>query len=145
MFSRTLSSCLVVSLALVCTGCAGSTEPEPPFDMSTLTQYERRLVESCEGKRTCMEIRLYKFRFAERYRATKRPVFQLKFRHQYPTMSEEEIEVLVNDEVEEGLKEALEQERKRIFDRPVMAPTVRSPSVNCTSSRIGNSTYTNCY
>ena len=104
MFIRTLISCFAVSLALAYTGCAGSESPiesESPIDMNTLTQSERRFVESCGEKPTCVKVRLYQFRFAQQYRAAKLPVFQLKFRHQYPTMSEEEIVVLVNDAVEE--------------------------------------------
>lgn len=70
------------------------------------------------------------------YRATKRSVFRLKFRHQYPTMSEEEIEVLVNDAVDEGLREEAP---------PSFGGAVISPPVSCTSSRIGSYTYTDCY
>ena len=70
------------------------------------------------------------------YIAAKRPVFQLKFRHQYPTMSEEEIEVLVNDALKDGLRVAGEQEMQRLFG---------GPPISCTSSRIGSSTYTDCY
>ena len=78
--------------------------------------------------------------FREQYIAAKRPVFQLKFRHQYPTMSEEEIEVLVNDALKEGLREAGEQERRRLFGGSLM----RHP-VTRTSSQMGNYTYTDCY
>jgi hypothetical protein len=89
----------------------------------------------------------------QQYIATKRPVFRLKFRHQYPTMSEEEIEVLVDDALEEGLREAGEQDRQRGFQRlfpePVTPPPVTisppiNPSVNCTSSKVGTYIYTNC-
>lgn len=84
---------------------------------------------------------LTKFAVAKRkerlqYRATKGSVFRLKFRHQYPTMSEEEIEILVNDAVEEGLR----KEAPPSFGGPVM-----SPPISCTSSRIGSYTYTDCY
>lgn len=84
-------------------------------------------------------------RFAQQYRAAKRPVFRLKFRHQYPTMSEEEIEVLIDDAVEEGLRDAMQKEGQRLFGGPVMGPPVISPSISCTSSQIGSSTYTDCY
>ncbi len=33
----------------------------------------------------------------EQYIAAKRPVLRLRFRHECPTMSEEEIDILVND------------------------------------------------
>ena len=108
--------------------------------MNTLTQGERRFLESCGEKPYCKEIRLYQFRFAKQYRSAKKPVFRLRFRHQYPTMSDEEIEVLVKDAVEEGLREALELERQRLFGEPVMRPPV-----SCTSSQMGNYTYTDCY
>jgi hypothetical protein len=70
------------------------------------------------------------------YIAAKRPVLRLKFRHQYPTMSKEEIEVLVDDAIEEGLQ----QESERLGGGPVMRPPV-----TCTSSTIGSSIYTDCY
>lgn len=72
----------------------------------------------------------------QQYIAAKRPVFRLKFRHEYPTMSEEEIEVLVNDAVEEGLR----QETQRLGRGPVTRPPV-----TCTSSPMGSYTYTDCY
>ena len=108
--------------------------------MNTLTQNERRFVEGCGEEPYCKEIRLYQFRFAKQYRAAKGPVFRLRFRHQYPMMSDEEIEVLVKDAVEEGLREALELERQRLFGGRVMRPPV-----SCTSSQIGSNTYTDCY
>ena len=74
------------------------------------------------------------------YRATKGSIFRLKFRHEYPTMSEEEIEVLVNDALEDGLREVGEKERRRLFGGLGM-----SPPVSCMSSRIGSYTYTDCY
>ena len=40
----------------------------------------------------------------ERYIATTRPVLQRQFQQEYPTMPEAEIEVLVNDALEQGLR-----------------------------------------
>jgi hypothetical protein len=119
MFSRTLISCLAVGL--VCTGCAesGSTMKEE-------IAHRKLMKEAYETGR----------QYRQQYMAAKRPVFRLKFRHQYPTMSEEEIEVLVDDAVEEAMR----QEMQRLGGEPVM-----SPSVSCTSSRIGSSIYTDCY
>lgn len=68
-------------------------------------------------------------RWRQQYEAAKRPVFRLKFRHQYRSMSEEEIEVLVNDAVEEGLREAANKTRQRLFGGPVAGPPI-----SCTSS-----------
>ena len=78
--------------------------------------------------------------FRQQYIAAKRPVFQLRFRHQYPTMSEEEIEVLVNDALEDGLEQAGEQEMRRRFEGSLMRPPV-----TCTSFKVGSYTYTDCY
>ncbi len=74
--------------------------------------------------------------YREQYIAAKRPVLRLKFRHESPTMSEEEIVVLVNDALEEGLRKEVPPR----FGGPVMRPPV-----SCTSSRIGSYTYTDCY
>lgn len=73
--------------------------------------------------------------YREQYMAAKRPIFRLKFRHEYPTMSEEEIDLLVNDAVEEAMR----QEAQRLGRGAV------SPPVSCTSSKIGSSVYTDCY
>ena len=78
--------------------------------------------------------------FRQQYIAAKRPVLRLKFRHEYPTMSEEEIEVLVNDALEDGLREAGETERRRLFGGPGMRPPV-----SCTSYNFGMFTNTDCY
>ncbi len=93
-----------------------------------------------ERKAEADELNALGKRLAQQYIAAKRPVFRLKFRHEYPSMSEEEIEVLVNDAVEEGLQ----KERERLFGGPVTSPPVRPP-VSCTSSRIGGYAYTDCY
>ena len=82
MFSRTLIY-LAVSLGLICTGCAES---------GSITHENQKAYEAGQ-------------QYRQQYIAAKRPVFRLKFRHQYPRMSEEEIEVLVNDAVEEGLRQ----------------------------------------
>ena len=103
MFGRTLISCLAVSLGLACTGCAesGSTMKEE----SAHREMMKKAYESGRQHRL-------------QYIAAKRPVFRLKFRHQYPTMSEEEIEVLVDD----ALKEGLQQEGQRLSGGPVISP-----------------------
>lgn len=116
---------LVLTILFLC-GCA--TE-------SGLTKEER--AQQAHLKQAYETGRQYR----QHYIAAKRPVFQLKFRHQYPTMSEEEIEVLVNDALEEGLRE----ERQRLFGGPTMRSSAISPPVSCTSSRIGSYTYTDCY
>lgn len=74
--------------------------------------------------------------YREQYIAAKRPVLRLKFRHEYPTMTEEEIDILVNDALADGLR----QEAQRFGGMPVMRP-----SVNCTSSQMGSYTFTDCY
>ena len=79
--------------------------------------------------------------YREQYIAAKRPVFRLKFRHEYPMMSEEEIEALVNDALEDGLR----KEPIPRLGEPIMNPTVISPPVSCTSSQLGRYTYTDCY
>lgn|SRR5678815_820836 len=148
MFRGTLISWFVLSLGLVCIGCvkSGSTvESRSTIDLNSLTNNERRFVEACGGKRSCMEVRLYQLRFATQYRATKQPVFRLQFRHQYPTMSEEEIEFLVNEAVEDGLKEALEQEQQRLIGEFARRPQYMRPPVSCMSSQVGSYSYTDCY
>lgn len=67
----------------------------------------------------------------------RRQALKLKFRHQYPTMSNEEIEVLVRD--------AFRSEPSPYADSPpAFAPPPPSQR-SCISNRIGDSVYTNCY
>ena len=72
----------------------------------------------------------------ERYIATTRPALQLKFRQEYPMMTEVDIELLVNDALEKGLH----QEGRRRPDGPI-----RQPQMDCMSSPWRNSTFSNCY
>ena len=126
---------LVLALtALLLSGCA-STSPTAAHPSLDEERADRaRLKQAYEIGR----------QWRQQYIAAKRPVFRLKFRHEYPSMSEEEIEVLVNDAVEEGLQKAVQKERERTFGGPVASPPVRPP-VSCTSSQMGSYTYTDCY
>lgn len=72
----------------------------------------------------------------EQYIATTRPALQLKFRQEYPTMTEADIEVLINDALEKGLR----PETGRRPDGPI-----RQPQMDCMSSPWRNSAFANCY
>jgi hypothetical protein len=72
----------------------------------------------------------------ERYIGTERPALQRKFRQEYPTITDEDLEVLVNDALEKGLR----SEAGRRPDGPV-----RQPPLDCMSSPWRNSVFTNCY
>lgn len=72
----------------------------------------------------------------ERYIATERPALHRKFRQEYPTMTEADLELLVNDALEKGLR----SEAGRRADGPV-----RQPSLDCMSSPWRNSAFANCY
>ena len=72
----------------------------------------------------------------ERYIATTRPALQRQFRHEYPTMPDAEIEVLVNEALENGLR----PEAGRRPDGPI-----RQPQMDCMSSPWRNSVFANCY
>jgi hypothetical protein len=72
----------------------------------------------------------------ERYIATERQALQRKFRQEYPTITDEDLEILVNDALEKGLR----SEAGRRPDGPV-----RQPSLDCMSSPWRNSVFTNCY
>jgi hypothetical protein len=72
----------------------------------------------------------------ERYIATERPALQRKFRQEYPAMTDEDLEILVNDALEKGLR----SEAGRRPDGPV-----RQPPLDCMSSPWRNSAFSNCY
>ena len=72
----------------------------------------------------------------ELYIATFRPALQRQFRHEYPTMLEAEIEILVNEALENGWR----PEAGRRPDGPI-----RQPQMDCMSSPWRNSVFANCY
>jgi hypothetical protein len=72
----------------------------------------------------------------ERYIATTRPALQRQFRQEYPMMPEADIEVLVNDALEKGVR----PETGRRPDGPI-----RQPQMDCMSSPWRNSVFGNCY
>lgn len=72
----------------------------------------------------------------ERYIVTTRPVLQRKFRDEYPSLTDTQIEALVNDALENGLH----QETGRRPDGPI-----RQPPMDCLSSPWGHLLHTNCY
>ena len=71
----------------------------------------------------------------ERYIATTRPALQLKFSKEYPTMNEADLELLVNDALEKGLRSAAGHQA----DGPI-----RQPQMDCMSSSWRNSAFSNC-
>ena len=72
----------------------------------------------------------------ERYIATTRPVLQRQFRQEYPTMPEEEIDMLVDDALAKGL-------RPEVGHRP--DGPIRQHQMDCLSSPWRNSAFANCY
>jgi hypothetical protein len=75
-------------------------------------------------------------RSREQYIATTRPALQRKFRQEYPTMNDADLELLVNDALEKGLR----TEAGRRPDGPI-----RQPQMDCMSSSWRNSAFSNCY
>jgi hypothetical protein len=72
----------------------------------------------------------------ERYVATERPALQRKFRQEYPAMTDADLDLLVNDALEKGLR----TEAGRRLDGPI-----RQPQMDCMSSSWRNSAFSNCY
>ncbi len=75
-------------------------------------------------------------RSREQYIATTRPALQRKFRQEYPTMNEADLELLVNGALEQGLRPEVGHRR----DGPI-----RQPQMDCMSSPWRNSVFSNCY
>jgi hypothetical protein len=72
----------------------------------------------------------------ERYLATESPILQQKFRQEYPTMTNMDIDLLVNEALSKGLR----QQPARGLDGPI-----RQPPMDCTSSPVGRPVSPNCY
>jgi hypothetical protein len=120
-----LALALIFSLL---SACADLKPDQPPNRTGSLSTDER--VALYQQAREAAQ------RSRERYIATERPALQRTFRREYPTMTDEELEVLVNDALEKGLR----AEAGRRPDGPV-----KQPPLDCMSSPWRNSAYTNCY
>lgn len=72
----------------------------------------------------------------EQYIATTRPALQLKFRREYPRLTEAEIDVLVDDALEKGLHQQAGRRRAEPLMRPLN---------NCMSAPLGSPNFPNCY
>ncbi len=108
--------------------CAGLQPSKTSGPAGTLSAEEREALylQAREGARQSQE----------RYIATTRPALLRQFRHEYPTMPDAEIDVLVNEALEKGLR----PETGRRPDGPI-----RQPQMDCMSSPWRNSVFGNCY
>jgi hypothetical protein len=120
--------CALALLFALLTACAGLQpgKTSGPVDRLSAKQREALYLQAREGARQSRE----------RYIATSRPAFLRQFRHDYPTMPDAEIEVLVNEALEKGLR----PEAGRRPDGPI-----RQPQMDCMSSPWRNSVFANCY
>ena len=120
-----LTLALILTLLSACT----DLQPNRATDRTgSLSIEERKALhdQALEGARVSWE----------RYIATTRPALLRQFRQEYPTMAEADIEVLVNDALEKGLR----SETGRRPDGPI-----RQPQMDCMSSPWRNSAFANCY
>lgn len=108
--------------------CAGLQPGKASVPAGTLSTEEREALyrQAREGARQSRE----------RYIATTRPALLRQFRQEYPTMPDVEMEVLVNEALEKGLR----PEAGRRPDGPI-----RQPQMDCMSSPWRNSVFGNCY
>lgn len=120
-----------LALALIFTllsACADLNPHKASYRTGSLSNEQRKALydQTLEGARLSRE----------RYIATTRPALQRQFRQEYPTMTEADLELLVNDALEKGLH----QETGRRPDGPI-----RQPQMDCMSSPWRNSAFSNCY
>jgi hypothetical protein len=120
-----LAMMLILSLL---SGCAGLKPDQASNPTGSLSTDEREALYR-QARAAAQQSR-------ERYIATERPALQRKFRQEYSTMTEADLDVLVNDALEKGLR----SEAGRRPDGPV-----RQPQVDCMSSSWRNSAFSNCY
>ena len=116
---------LLLTLLSACADLKPGKTSRPASSLSTVER-EALYQQAREGARQARE----------RYIATTRPALQRQFRHEYPTMTEAEIEALVNDALEKGLR----PEAGHRSDGPI-----RQPQMDCLSSPWRNSVFANCY
>lgn len=116
---------LLITLVSACADVKAGKTVHPAGSLSTVER-EALYQQAREGMRQSRE----------QYIATIRPVLQRQFRQEHPTMPDAEIELLVNDALEKGLR----PEARRRPDGPV-----RQHQMDCLSSPWRNSVFANCY
>ena len=109
-------------------GCTGLTLDKTSDRTGSLSNQEREALHQ-QAREGAQQSR-------EQYLSTTRPALQRKFRQEYPTMTEADLELLVNDALEKGLR----TEAGRRPDGPI-----RQPQMDCMSSSWRNSAFSNCY
>jgi hypothetical protein len=120
-----LAMMLVLTLLSGCAGLKPDQTSNPTGSLST--QERAALYQQARG--AAQQSR-------ERYITMERPALQRTLRQEYPTMTEADLELLVNDALEKGLR----TEAGRQPDGPI-----RQPQMDCMSSLWRNSAFTNCY
>lgn len=120
-----LALALLLTQLSACADLKPGKTSEPTRSLSTVER-ETLYRQAREGARQARE----------RYIATTRPALQRQFRQEYPAMPEAEIEVLVNDALENGLR----PEVRRRSDG-----AIRQHQMDCLSSPWRNSVFANCY
>lgn len=120
-----LALALLLTLLSACADLKPGPASRPAGSLSTVER-QALYLQAREGARQARE----------RYIATTRPALQRQFRQEYPTKPEAEIEALVNDALEKGL-------RPEAGRRPDGA--IRQHQMDCLSSPWRNSAFANCY
>lgn len=118
----------VILILSLLSGCAGLKPDQASNRTGSLPADERETLyqQAREGAQQSRE----------QYIATTRPALQRKFRQEYPTMAEADLDLLVNDALGKGLR----TETGRRPDDPI-----RQPQMDCMSSSWRNSAFSNCY
>ena len=116
---------LLVTLLSACADLQLS-KTTAPADSRSAEEREALYQQAREGERQSRE----------QYIATTRPALQRQFRHDYPTMPDADIDVLVNEALENGL-------HPKAGHRP--DGPIRPHHLDCLSSPWRNSVFANCY
>ncbi|MEK9140607.1 MAG: hypothetical protein AAB308_06105, partial [Nitrospirota bacterium] len=124
---RVMRLAVILILSLL-GGCTGLTLDKTSDRTGSLSNQEREALHQ-QAREGAQQSR-------EQYLSTTRPALQRKFRQEYPTMTEADLELLVNDALEKGLR----TEAGRRPDGPI-----RQPQMDCMSSSWRNSAFSNCY
>ncbi|MGC4099412.1 MAG: hypothetical protein QM706_20095 [Nitrospira sp.] len=119
---------LVLALGFTLLNACAVLNPEHPSDRTGSLSIKEREELYRQARQGAEQSR-------ERYIATTRPALEQQFRQENPTMTEADLELLVNDALERGLR----PEARRRPDGPI-----RQPSLDCMSAAWRNSPMTNC-
>ncbi len=130
-----LALALILFLLAGCTTSHRHQPVNPPSRTEQATDQTRRTW-TTEREALYQQAREWQLQAREQYIATARPALQHKFRQDYPSLADAEIEALVENALEKGFR----PEARRRLEGPI-----RQPPIDCLPPTWRGPPHSNCY